>query len=375
MTLNLSLILETFLAEVEASQGTPFVRAEALQHAIAEVANCTSNRAGVRLILACLLAKIDNPRFDPRKPYTEIGTKDSFSGRHYDEAYVADFLRKYKLPCNSTTAFLTPTLRNINRPLTTKVALVGRPKEMYAQSVKVLTAVSEGTVDAASVIKEMVRLLLTIRDERNKRLASLLKDIERGKDSLQPSASDIVYLIKQHLECKNASRLPVLIVVAAYNTVEHKIGEMAKPLNAHNAADLQTGSLGDIEVCLVNEDRIVTVYEMKMKGVTIEDVNIAVDKVAQSGGQVDNYIFVTTDTISREVEEYAESMYEQLNGVEFAVLDCLGFLRHFLNFFQRHRATYLDAYQKLVLEEPDSSVSATLKETFLALRLAAETKE
>lgn len=37
------------------------------------VCRCMSNRAGVRLLMSCLLGKMDNPKVDPRKPYTEIG--------------------------------------------------------------------------------------------------------------------------------------------------------------------------------------------------------------------------------------------------------------------------------------------------------------
>ena len=45
------------------------------------VCHCMSNRAGVRLLMSCLLGKLDKPNVDPRKPYTEIGSTDSFSGR------------------------------------------------------------------------------------------------------------------------------------------------------------------------------------------------------------------------------------------------------------------------------------------------------
>jgi DNA adenine methylase len=54
------------------------------------------------------------------------------------------------------------------------------------------------------------------------------------------------------------------------------------------------------------------------------------------------------------------------------VLDCVGFVRHFLHFFHRRRQRFLDNYQKLVLDEPTSSVSQPLKEAFLALRAVAE---
>jgi hypothetical protein len=81
--------------------------------------------------MACLLAKIDRPKVDPRKPYTEIGDPDSFSGRSYDETYITHFINAHRLPCNPTTAFLTPALRNIDQTLTTEVEIVGRPRQLY----------------------------------------------------------------------------------------------------------------------------------------------------------------------------------------------------------------------------------------------------
>jgi hypothetical protein len=85
-----------------------------------------------------------------------------------------------------------------------------------------------------------------------------------------------------------------------------------------------------------------------------------------------NYLFVTTDKIDLDVLEYAKEFYEETGGTEIAILDCIGFLRHFLHLFHRIRADYLNAYQTLVLNEPDSAVSQTLKEAFVALRQAAE---
>ena len=169
--------------------------------------------------------------------------------------------------------------------------------------------------------------------------------------------------------------MPVLVVAAAYQAVSGKLGERALPLKSHNAADEQTGALGDVEICLVNEDRIRTVYEMKMKRVMRNDIDDALAKIARSDPRIDNYLFVTTDLIDDDVRDYAAGLYEQTAGTEIAILDCLGFLRHFLHLFHRSRADFLNAYQSLVLTEPDSAVSAALKEAFLALRQAAESGE
>jgi DNA adenine methylase len=185
------------------------------------------------------------------------------------------------------------------------------------------------------------------------------------------SSEEIITLLTQHLSSKHASRLPVLIVAAAYMAVSGRIGEGSMPLEAHNAADKQTGSLGDIEVTLVNDEKVITSYEMKDNRVTKDDIDVALQKLKGAKSRIDNYIFITTDVIEQDVLDYAKSLYEQ-TGIEFAILDCLGFIRHYLHFFHRARITFLNIYQELVLSEPTSSVSQPLKEVFLALRRAAE---
>src|SRR5438105_2030671 len=92
---------------------TPLVGDAELVNQIGYVAR-NSTGAGVRLLLACALAKVVNPNVDIRKPYTELGGTDSFSGRTYDERYITALINEHKLPANSTTAFLSPALRTKN---------------------------------------------------------------------------------------------------------------------------------------------------------------------------------------------------------------------------------------------------------------------
>ena len=339
------------------------------------VCRCMKNRAGVRLLMSCLLGHMDKPTVDPRKPYTKIGGTDSFSGRTYDERYLTKFINEHRLPVNSTTAFLTPTLRNINHALTTDRELVGSPPDLYKKTLELLEDVALKRIPADVLFVETVRVLMLLRDEKLARMDSLLDALDRTEGALPLSSESIVTLIGQHLACKNASRLPVLVVAAAYEAAGARLSESMLPLNSHNAADLQTGSLGDVEICLKGEDLVVTAYEMKMKRVTQDDIDAAITKIARSSNRIHNYLFVTTDVIDPLVAEYASTFYEKTDGTEIAILDCIGFLRHFLHLFHRIRADYLNAYQTLVLNEPDSAVSQTLKEAFLALRQAAESDE
>lgn len=143
-------------------------------------------------------------------------------------------------------------------------------------------------------------------------------------------------------------------------------------LTAHNAADEQTGAVGDVQITLLGEDKVATSYEMKNKAVQRADIDRALQKIVAQGRHVQNYIFITTEAVTDEVRDYARSKYDETGGVEIAILDCIGFLRHFLHLFHRLRKDFLDHYQAFVLREPDSAVSQALKEAFLALRQAAE---
>lgn len=325
------------------------------------------------MLLTCSLAKLSDPTIDIRKPYTEIGTPDSFSGRaEYDEKYIWPFAVKHKLPINSTTAFLTPGFRTLSVPLARPLVISGRPKRMYVETIQLLDDVHTGRIDAGQLLTETLRQLLILQQEQSDRMEQLLGDFRSESDNMLLSSDEIVELIRRHIESPKASRLPVLIVAAAYSTVAALIGERARALHAHTAADLQTKAIGDVEITLVGDDSVITSYEVKDKTVTVVDIDLAIRKVLASGNRIDNYLIITTYPIDEAVAAYALGRYREMGGTEFAILDALGFLRHFLHFFHRQRQHFLERYQEMVLAEPDSSVNQPLKELFLVLRRAAE---
>lgn len=367
-------ILEDLFAEAEKALDKPSVKDAEILERIEYVCRCTSNRACVRLLMACMLAKLSQPNSDPRQPYTEIGEEQCFSGRTYDERYITHFINKYRLPRNSTTAFLTPALRNIARPLTTEVELVGRPRAVYSTTLKLLDDVAQDEVAARSVLFDVLRILVRIRNEKKSRINELIEGSELSEDGLPLSAEQIVTLIEQHLKCPNASRLPVLVVAATYEAAREKIGERVLPLKPHTAADEQAGSIGDVEVCLINDDRVVTCYEMKLRRVTVDDIDRAIQKIVSRRPHIDNCVFITIDEIELSVAKYATGVYERTGGTEVVVLDCIGFLRHFLHFFHRLRHAFFEVYQRLLLAEPESAVRQSLKEAFFVPRCAAESK-
>lgn len=64
-------ILENAFRRARDSLNQPFIRNPQILNRVSSVARNLSNRAGVRMLMSCALAKIHRPEVDIRKPYTE----------------------------------------------------------------------------------------------------------------------------------------------------------------------------------------------------------------------------------------------------------------------------------------------------------------
>lgn len=55
-----------------------FTSSKDLKTKIEFICRCNANKAPIRFLMSCLLAKLDKPNVDIRKPYTEIPGNDAF---------------------------------------------------------------------------------------------------------------------------------------------------------------------------------------------------------------------------------------------------------------------------------------------------------
>jgi hypothetical protein len=316
-----------------------------------------------------LLAKVHRPELDIRKPYTEIGTEDSYSGRTYDERYISSFIQRHKLPCNSTTAFLTPAFRTNNQPLEANVQLHGKPREPYDAFINLLQLVQNGSLNAQELLTEIIRQLLLLKNERQQQISLLSQRINTQRSEL--TAESIIQIVSRHLQSRRSSRLPVLLVAAAYDVAQDYLRKRPKPLQPHTAADVQAGTLGDLEIEFSAHQQLAVVYEMKTRRITFNDLDRTTQKVAESSNRIDQYVFITTAPVDTSVHERAAQLSKQF-GIELMILDCIQFLKHFIHLFYELRMAFLDRYEQLLLQEPESAVSHELKRKFLELRTAAQ---
>ncbi|QTA90916.1 hypothetical protein [Desulfonema magnum] len=155
-------------------------------------------------MLSCLIAKIHKPEVDIRKPYTEIGGDNTYSGKFYDENCVESFVAKHKLPCNSTTAFLTPAFRNIDRLLTTDLVMVGKPRQIYVNTLELLDNVFQKEILPEDLAKEILRFLFIIKNENEERMNRLIAD-----HLLSSSVVSSLNILKSFIAGKQAQNISI----------------------------------------------------------------------------------------------------------------------------------------------------------------------
>lgn len=305
------------------------------------------------------------PTVDIRKPFTEIGTDDCYSGRTYDERYLQAFITEHNLPLNRTTAFLTPAFRTFNQPLLAETKLSGKPAALYTSLISLLQDIQNGEHSAEDYLKEILRLLIQIRDAQQQAIQERLRRLESAHQEL--SMQQIMEIVSAHMKKPRSSRLPVLVIAAAYDTAKESLGKHYTRLLPHTAADKPTDALGDLEIELSAHERTYIVYEVKDRVITQSDIQNALLKLSERTELPAEYAFVSTKPIPPTVYDYIQSINRQQLAVEIQAYDCLQFLKHFLHLFHEKRMQFLDRYKELVLSEPASAVAQSLKEKLLEL--------
>lgn len=112
----------------------------------------------------------------------------------------------------------------------------------------------------------------------------------------------IISLFRNHFfyeykASKGASRLPVLALYAVYSVLIEQMsrykGMKLKPLEAHSAADSQTGAIGDIEIIEKNSGEVFEAIEVKHNiAISNRIIHSAAEKIMDKS--VNRYYILTT---------------------------------------------------------------------------------
>lgn len=174
------------------------------------------------------------------------------------------------------------------------------------------------------------------------------------QDVLQITQLFEAHFFYKYKDSKGASRLPVLALYAIYTVLLEELnrfdGKELKPLEAHSAADAQTGAVGDIEII----DECGNVFEaIEVKhGLPITTAMVDSAKQKIRGSQVDRYYILTThiqhepsDDVLKEVENV-----KKLLGCQLIVNGVMPSIKYYLRMLTNPGAV-LPAYVKKLEED------------------------
>jgi hypothetical protein len=188
-------------------------------------------------LLGCALARLADREIDIRLPYVNQG-EHAYNGRTLDERVVNPFLQLNRIPC-SKGPFLAAFRRSVRFDASTREGL--RDKLGYDAFLALVTALEALSDDQA--VLGFLRSLLC-------RFAQLREAADIALSRVQRlSLEQLASLIDSLLATPSGGRIPVIIVVCAFRTLnEFFRAEWTIEFQGINVADSQTGAGGDITV-------------------------------------------------------------------------------------------------------------------------------
>lgn len=284
-------------------------------------------------VLTVLITSLTHKIFDPAQDvrYHQENMDGGYSGRSIDTRYITPFMKEKLFPSMAESGWLTRTLE-INQPY--DFHYPGKiTAELKSSFLSLLDKVQTQDRDAELYLTYIFQHLIKLR--------------ERGKfDIAKPSNINInttLWFFDKHFTHKysasGAARLPVLAIHSIYQCMVNEIGRFANKelldLQEHEAADKQTGSIGDVEIKDEN-NKLFEAVEVKHKiPIDAQMVNTAYEKFKSHS--VDRYYILSTANIkTTELEDMNKRIAEigKLHGCQVIINGILPSLRYYLRLLQ-----------------------------------------
>lgn len=293
-------------------------------------------------LLTCLVSNVCDNKVDPRyhrKPgkSEEVGEmppppygSDYFSGRSISEKIIYPWMASKGYRC-AKSGWQTRTFER-PRPYT----------KDYPENIDYVKTEFLGLLDIAAttqnmsfeIIKAFFILENKVRLERenlNVALDSSIKD-----DAL---ILDIIHKFELHFNVQDSARLPVIAIYSLYKLVLGNISKYSnyvlQELASHEAADLRTGSIGDIEIA--NEEGIIVEAIEVKHNIPIDSIILrkAVEKIIQS--KVRRYYILTTHSscsvIDQDCINEIRSIYKK-HGCQIIINGVIPTMKYYLRLFE-----------------------------------------
>jgi len=250
---------------------------------------------GFTNIITCLAIKVAKPDVDIRYHQVQIQNQTDrpagFNFRGISEEVVYPWLNNHNFE-GAKSGWQTRTFERPKPYMVTYDENIGDIKESFLAT---FDEIEEHHQSAVNALAYLVYLQLVHRESKR-----IVLSIPRTRD-----IQLIINVFKEHFFYKykasrGASRLPVLVIYAIYSVLIEQLerykGMALKPLEAHSAADSQTGAAGDIEVINLETGDVFEAIEVK-HGIQVNEHIIQDVAIKIMDKSIDRYYILTTHPI------------------------------------------------------------------------------
>lgn len=331
--------------------------------------NIDTATSGYLNLITCLICSSLNDEIDPRfhrKPGKGMPEPENpegwFSGRTVSEKIIYPWmeLRGFR---TAKSGWQTRTYERPN-PYTLD----------YPENIAIIKEPFLETLDFASKnrsqLQKLVAYLLRKEIEYKKRKGELVNRVSKNNIGNEILIIDVISAFEKHFALPNSAHLPVIAIYSIYelliNEVDNYSGLLLRELESHQASDLRTGSVGDIEL----EDSEADVIEgVEVKhGIEI-DLPIllrAKEKILKSS--LKRYYILTTHpscvAINSEVLDVIRDVYST-HGCQIIVNGVIPSIRYYLRMCS-NPSDFINNYSKNIVSQ--SSVTTEHLEIWKAVQ-------
>lgn len=305
----------------------PSMLANALEDVAAQ---CENASAGYLNILTSVAIKaVYGESVDVRYHQTQIQNQTDrpagFNFRGVSEKIVYPWMEAHEFH-GAKSGWQTRTLERPKPYLLTYDENIGSIKDAF---LTIYDQIEKNPLIASDALTLLMLRRIELRESSKINLA-----VPNIQDIQQITQFFDTHFFYPYKDTKGASRLPVLALYSIYMVLIGELrrfdGKRLKPLEAHSAADSQTGSIGDIEV--LNEDGTpFEAVEVKHK-ITIDKAIVDSSKQKIRGSRVDRYYILTTSQKHEPSEEVMTEVdnVKRLLGTQMIVNGVVPTIKYYL---------------------------------------------
>ncbi len=296
--------------------------------------NIDTAASGYLNLITCLICSSINDEIDPRfhrKPGNGMPEPENptgwFSGRTVSEKIIYPWMELKGF----RTAKSGWQTRTYERP---KPYTLGYPENISAIKEPFLEVLDFASKNK-SQLQTMVAYLLRKEIKYKKQKCCLSDKVAKNSIGNEILIIDVISALEKHFESPNSARLPVIAIYSIYELLINEVGNysglLLRELESHQASDLRTGSVGDIELEDSGSDVIEGVEVKHGLEIDLPILLRAKEKILKSS--LKRYYILTTHpncaVMNNEVLDVIRDVYS-IHGCQIIVNGVIPTMRYYL---------------------------------------------